>query len=74
MNIDLLLIDDKEKLNNANTLQLLKGKTNDANKYWSATGFSNTMSVKHIEFADKIKLDEHIATPQADVSLVSTDI
>lgn len=72
--IELLFIDDKEELNFASALQLLEGKTSDAKKYWSTIGFSSILAIQNVELAVKLKLDEHVAAPQVDVSLVSTDI
>ncbi|GAN01286.1 autophagy regulatory protein [Mucor ambiguus] len=71
--IELYLIDDKQELDMA-AEKRLEGKTSDARNYWTTLGFANVLSIQNIELAVKIKLDEHVAAPQTDVSLVSTDI
>lgn len=71
--IELYLIDDKQELDMA-AEKRLEGKTSDARNYWTTLGFANALSIQNIELAVKIKLDEHVAAPQTDVSLVSTDI
>ncbi|KAG1106160.1 hypothetical protein G6F42_016861 [Rhizopus arrhizus] len=71
--IELYLIDDKQELDMA-AEKRLEGKTSDARNYWTTLGFANALSIQNIELAVKIKLDEHVAAPQTEVSLVSTDI
>ncbi|CEP08154.1 hypothetical protein [Parasitella parasitica] len=71
--MELYLIDDKQELDMA-AEKRLEGKTVDARNYWTMLGFANALSIQNIELAVRIKLDEHIAAPKADVSLVSTDV
>lgn len=71
--IELYLIDDKQELD-MTVEKRMEGKISDARNYWASLGFANSLSIQNIELAVKIKLDEHIAAPQADVSLVSTDV
>lgn len=71
--IELYLIDDKQELD-LTVERRMEGKTSDARNYWTTLGFANVLSIQNIELAVKIKLDEHISAPQADVSLISTDI
>jgi hypothetical protein len=73
-NIELYLIDDKQELNIADAHQRLEGKTTDARKYWATLGFASILSIQNIELSIKLKLDEHILAPQAEISLISTDI
>ncbi|KAI8090453.1 hypothetical protein BDF21DRAFT_377473 [Thamnidium elegans] len=69
--IELGLIDDIKDLT---SYDRLKGKTSDARKYWSALGFVNILSLLNVELQVKLKLNEHAMGPQADVSIISTDI
>lgn len=69
--IELGLIDDVRDLLD---YERLIGKTCDARKYWSTLGFVNLLSLLNIEVQVKLKLNEHAIGPQAEVSLVSTDI
>ncbi|KAF1796478.1 hypothetical protein FB192DRAFT_1292335 [Mucor lusitanicus] len=71
--VELYLMDDKQELDMA-AEKRMEGKTSDARNYWTTLGFANAVSIQNIELAVKIKLDEHVAAPQTDVSLVSTDI
>jgi hypothetical protein len=52
----------------------LEGKTADTRKYWTTLGFASTLSIQNIELGVKVKLDEHVSAPQAEVNLISTDL
>ncbi|KAI8389478.1 hypothetical protein BD560DRAFT_486118 [Blakeslea trispora] len=71
---ELYLIDDRQELDIQSAHQQLEGKVTNARKYWTTIGLVNTLAIQNIELAVKVRLDDHLAAPQLDVALISTDI
>ncbi|KAI8353657.1 hypothetical protein EDC96DRAFT_466439 [Choanephora cucurbitarum] len=72
--VELYLVDDRHALDIQGAHQQLAGKFSDTRKYWATLGLVNTLTIQNIELAVKLRLDDHLAAPQFDVALVSTDI
>ena len=72
--IELYLVDDRQSLDIQGVHQQLASKFSDTRKYWATLGLVNILTIQNIELAVKLRLDDHLAAPQLDVALVSTDI